>query len=135
MPHNVLGCVFLSTPFLALRERAGSVLFGQAIAIVLWVAWLALLQPLFENTEVKNLIFGFACATFFMIVWKLAQHSKQPISERITAQQTADLPNGNYLFLRSTGDEAAAALSFAQFSLWMSTQLSRPFFSRLDVPT
>src|ERR1700730_1295989 len=131
MPPNVLGCVFLSTPFLALRERAGLILFGQARDIVLWVAWLTLLQPLFENTEVKDLIYGFAFATVFMIVWKLAQHSKQPISGRITAQQTADLPNGNYLFLRSTGDEAAAALSFAQFSLWLSTQLSRPFFSRL----
>jgi hypothetical protein len=51
-------------------------------------------------------------------------------------RQTADLPPGNYLFLRCSGDEAAAALSATQFIAWLSAKLSqalellmRPAFS------
>jgi hypothetical protein len=42
-------------------------------------------------------------------------------------RQTADLPSANYLFLRFSGDEAAAALSAAQFIAWLSVKLSQAF--------
>jgi len=37
------------------------------------------------------------------------------------------LPAGNYLFLRCSGDEAAAALSAVQFVAWLGTKVSRLF--------
>lgn len=40
-------------------------------------------------------------------------------------QQTADIPDGNYLFLRCSGDEAAAALSVAQIVAWAATKTSQ----------
>ena len=40
-------------------------------------------------------------------------------------QQTADIPAGNYLFLRCSGDEAAAALSALQFIAWLAMKASR----------
>jgi hypothetical protein len=55
--------------------------------------------------------------------------------EQSIRQQTADIPAGNYLFLRCSGDEAAAALSAAQFIAWLGMKASkildllcRPFF-------
>jgi len=51
-------------------------------------------------------------------------------------QQTADIPAGNYLFLRCSGDEAAAALSAVQIIAWgavktsnMLALLTRPLFN------
>jgi hypothetical protein len=40
-------------------------------------------------------------------------------------RQTAELPPGNYLFLRCSGDEAAAGLSAAQFIAWLSVKVSQ----------
>src|SRR5262245_17052274 len=40
-------------------------------------------------------------------------------------QQTADIPAGNYLFLRCSGDEAAAALSAAQIIAWGAIKISK----------
>jgi hypothetical protein len=45
--------------------------------------------------------------------------------EQAIREQTADIPAGNYLFLRCSGDEAAAALSAAQFIAWLSIWVSR----------
>ena len=54
-------------------------------------------------------------------------------------QQTADIPAGNYLFLRCSGDEAAAALSALQFIAWLAMKgsrflelVTRPFFALLN---
>jgi alpha-beta hydrolase superfamily lysophospholipase len=44
--------------------------------------------------------------------------------EQSIRQQTADLPAGNYLFLRCSGDEAAAALSATQFIAWLGIKAS-----------
>jgi hypothetical protein len=57
-------------------------------------------------------------------------------TEHVIQQQTADIPDGRYLFLRCSGDEAAAALSSAQFIAWLGAKVSallaqqiRPLFS------
>jgi hypothetical protein len=51
--------------------------------------------------------------------------------EQSIRQQTADIPAGNYLFLRCSGDEAAAALSAAQFIAWLGVW----FFTKLGLLT
>jgi len=38
----------------------------------------------------------------------------------VISQQTVDLPHGNHLFLRATGDEAAAVLATSQSLAWIS---------------
>jgi hypothetical protein len=57
------------------------------------------------------------------LLFIIFRKERDPQKNRIK-QQTARLPQGEYLFLRSSGDEAAAALSFAQFSMWAATKLS-----------
>jgi hypothetical protein len=49
----------------------------------------------------------------------------QKLAEQSKRQQTVDMPAGNYLFLRCSGDEAAAALSAAQFIAWLGIKVSR----------
>ena len=45
--------------------------------------------------------------------------------EQTIRQQTADIPAGNYLFLRCSGDEAAAGLSASQLVAWLGMKASR----------
>jgi hypothetical protein len=69
--------------------------------------------------------------------WFFFKRASRPHQmEQSIRQQTADIPAGNYCFLRCSGDEAAAALSFAQFIGWLGMWvpkllglLTRPLFS------
>ncbi|OCK55067.1 hypothetical protein LMTR3_09890 [Bradyrhizobium sp. LMTR 3] len=58
-----------------------------------------------------------------------ADNQRAALMVRALQQETVELPAGNYLFLRSFGDEAAAGLSFAQFAVWIATKLSRVFLA------
>jgi hypothetical protein len=51
--------------------------------------------------------------------------NSEKLLEKVHRRQTAELPLGNYLFLRCSGDEAAAGLSFAQFIAWLSMRVSQ----------
>jgi hypothetical protein len=48
------------------------------------------------------------------------------LRRQVRSQQTVQLPRGNYIFLRATGDEAAAALSTIQAIAWI---FHRAFYS------
>ena len=50
----------------------------------------------------------------------------------IAEHQTVNLPSGNYLFLRASGDEAAAALSASQAIAWAANKAFREFASWLS---
>lgn len=65
----------------------------------------------------------------FVLLTNTFNNSKKGLNE-IIQQQTADIPDGRYLFLRCSGDEAAAGLSSAQFIAWLglkTTQLLNKF--------
>ena len=70
--------------------------------------------------------FWWGLALFAAIVWLSMFLFRNPrkLVEQSIRQQTADIPTGNYLFLRCSGDEAAAALSAAQFIAWVGTKVS-----------
>ena len=118
MPSNVLGCIFLSTPFVALKARRGAVKIALASFIVLWSAFYAI------NYQLR--LPGWLSGALSAIITALLGVKKvdySSLERRIAEEQTASLPSGNYLFLRSSGDEAAAGLSFAQISAWVSSKL------------
>jgi hypothetical protein len=132
----ISGCAFLSTPFIAIRNRQYGVdlaeaaaLFPAAIAaLALFVVYL-LLNRLSE--DVAFAYFGVmfllsVIAITFAVIFVKSDRFRDVMKERtriLVERQTADLPNGNYLFLRCSGDEAAAALSAVQFSAWLSDRI------------
>ena len=122
MPSNVLGCIFLSTPFVALKARRDAVQIALASFIVLWSRF----TPLTIDCSFPVGFPALSSATVVALLGvKRVDYSS--LERRIAEEQTASLPSGNYLFLRSSGDEAAAALSFAQFSTWISSKLVAMF--------
>lgn len=56
------------------------------------------------------------------VVLKQVVENKLP--DKLRQHSTADIPSGNYLFLRATGDEAAGFLSMSQFLAWLVEVLS-----------
>jgi hypothetical protein len=130
---RLAGVAFLSTPFVALRMRPGvetsalSVsisLFIAAFATLTWLVWTAMLI----GTNAFGIEFGLLAwygpivaliAMFFcalVLFQKYAQHFLvSRLQHAVATHETARLGSGNFLFLRSSGDEAAVALSFAQF--------------------
>jgi hypothetical protein len=84
---------------------------------------------------------GWAIASAILILIGLPfkRASNPQKMEQAIRQQTADIPVGNYLFLRCSGDEAAAALSTAQLVAWAGNKVfrflrlvTRPFFLVFD---
>jgi hypothetical protein len=126
MPSNVLGCIFLSTPFVALKARKDAVKIALA-------AYMVLLSAIFAITSVLHLPpwFFSVLSTIIIPMLGVQEVDYSALERRISEEQTASLPSGNYLFLRSSGDEAAAGLSFAQFSTWISSKLLAMFLLRL----
>jgi hypothetical protein len=145
------GCAFLSTPFVAIRPRRDAF---RLIGLLLFFPNLALLSLWSEITKVRpdlsslekmneyftspiptsariwdSLFFLFVCcvvAAFAGLVAVFIKRASAPQKmEQSIRQQTADIPAGNYLFLRCSGDEAAAALSAAQFIAWLGTKVSQ----------
>jgi hypothetical protein len=113
------GCAFLSTPFIAMRPRNKE------------IAWAVLFLPLMAATfiwnEISNLLvveIGLILAICFLILVSKV-YGTQKFLERTIRQQTADIPPGNYFFIRYSGDEAAAALSFFQFINWLNMKASK----------
>src|SRR5262249_41133789 len=113
----------LSTPFVALKARSGAVKILLASFLVLWSAFYTLNYrwslPFWLSGPLSGIIPG------LLLGAKRVDYSL--LERRIAEEQTASLPNGNYLFLRTSGDEAAAALSFAQISAWASSKLLAMF--------
>jgi hypothetical protein len=113
------GCAFLSTPFIAMRPR------NKAIASALLFLPLIGLGTYWEeagNTAIMIAI-GLVLASICISVNQEAYSSRKLL--QTIRQQTADIPPGNYFFIRCSGDEAAAALSAAQFINWLNMKASK----------
>jgi pimeloyl-ACP methyl ester carboxylesterase len=140
---TLAGCAFLSTPFVAIRPRREALRLMAILLIFPVLAFLGLwcFQGLSNDEWLEaNAVYFFGVLLVFGIV-KLAMvffikraTDPQKLVEQSIRQQTANIPAGNYLFLRCSGDEAAAALSAGQFIAWLGMKtskilelLSRPF--------
>jgi hypothetical protein len=141
---TLAGCAFLSTPFVAIRPRkeAHWLMFSLLYPLYfvfssLWreiasPEWRWSIQEISNKTseELTPVLlfqsFGFlVVAAILFFAFMLFRRSSDPQKVELSIrQQTADVPAGNYLFLRCSGDEAAAALSAAQFIAWLGVKVS-----------
>jgi pimeloyl-ACP methyl ester carboxylesterase len=141
------GCAFLSTPFVAIRPRREAYQLISALILFLYIPFASLWKAITEErpdhptmekiTERLNapiitsadLFAIFVAGVVAALVWwasvSLKKASAAQNVELAIRQQTADIPAGNYLFLRCSGDEAAAALSAAQIVAWAATKTSQ----------
>ncbi|WP_375764534.1 alpha/beta fold hydrolase [Bradyrhizobium sp. Pha-3] len=141
------GCAFLSTPFTAIRPRREAFQLISALIFFLLIPyaslWNAITEgrpdlstmekiaehlnsPIITSTKLFTILVSFIVAG---LVWWVSVSLKKASAaqnvELAIRQQTADIPAGNYLFLRCSGDEAAAALSAAQIIAWAATKTSQ----------
>jgi hypothetical protein len=144
---TLAGCAFLSTPFVAIRPRREAIrltlvliMFPVLAFTGLWMHNIlvyeddGLVWP--QSDLVYFSVFGLVAAIVGLaVVFIRRAGDPQKLMEQSIRQQTANIPAGNYLFLRCSGDEAAAALSAGQFIAWLGMKaskipelLSRPFF-------
>ena len=141
---RLTGAAFLSTPFIAARIRpdwrqliAG---LGVAIAILVFTALVAFSSYLDFHYQwsyveipippsVVALLASLCFASF--VVAELARRAaigwgnwiSKKVDAAIRIHETARLPAGRNIFLRATGDEAAAALAIGQFAIWLLGKL------------
>ena len=140
------GCAFLSTPFIAIRPRQNVLQLYYVMGIFISAFVLALMLYLtigapkpFHHQDYVVLIYGAASPLVALALWLgyefvARRGSGDRLQGKTIREQTADLPDGNYLFLRCSGDEAAAALSAAQFIVWTSIKanaMSRLYLSEV----
>ena len=141
------GCAFLSTPFVAIRPRREAFRFITLLIFFPYVAWVSCLLNEIRNSGhnvsaiTSDQLFGvFVVCVVGALLWLALVFIKRASTpEKVNQsirQQTADIPAGNYLFLRCSGDEAAAALSAAQIIAWAAIKtskmlelLTRPIFN------
>jgi pimeloyl-ACP methyl ester carboxylesterase len=147
LTRAVSGYVFLSTPFVAIRPRRRLHGFFQTttflFCLFLIICWTGMFDPAsVELFEVSAFSIGMwtllLTAAILTVITSDKRLSLENVIDTSVKQQTADLPDGTYLFLRCSGDEAAAALSTAQFIAWISTQAAHwiaGIFSFINRPT
>jgi pimeloyl-ACP methyl ester carboxylesterase len=136
-PHlrdAVSGCAFLSTPFIAIRIRplwpalvtalvaaCGVIAFFLSAALGGLVLWWKLSDV--ESALFQALLGFTGCivigVTVAVLLWvKATPWMMQLVNHRVLRQiaknETANLPPGRYLFMRASGDEAAALLGTSQ---------------------
>jgi hypothetical protein len=151
------GCAFLSTPFVAMRPRREAARLLIVLLLFPFITFVSLwnetmkprtkLSPfevpysdivMDDLAQAPMYLFGIVLvAIIARLIWvyfKKASASHKV--EQSIQEQTADIPAGNYLFLRCSGDEAAAVLSAAQFIAWLGMRatsilksLTRPLFT------
>jgi hypothetical protein len=156
---TLAGCAFLSTPFVAIRARKETVrliwaliLFPYIALLSVWNEWSEVKHP-FRDIPIEEAvplkaylppILGTVVFTAIALLFAfIVQKAKEPHRvEQAIRQQTADIPAGHYLFLRCSGDEAAAALSFTQFIAWLAMKtfkileiVTRPYVDIYNVRT
>jgi hypothetical protein len=129
LSKTLAGCAFLSTPFVAIRPRS------QAESIILIIV----LFPVVLLALLWSFVSGSAHGTAYVIGAALISalipgcmylvrriYTPEKILRDASHQQTANIPaKGEYLFLRCSGDEAAAVLSAAQFIAWLAMKVSQ----------
>lgn len=135
------GCVFLSTPFIAMKAQPNLIDRVRLFAYILWlmlqvsvlfVAYklLALAGCTSQSYVILltiNLLFGMyllhSCRSY-QFFEKIADRKRKEVDEIVQARNSCDLPAKPYLFLRYSGDEALFGLSFAQSVAYMLNQVS-----------
>jgi hypothetical protein len=114
------GCAFLSTPFIAMRPRNQAIASAVLFPLMFAFGW-------YWN-EV-GLTFEWTTVAIFLVLVSICvlvdQEAYFGKLQQTIRQQTADIPPGNYFFIRCSGDEAAAALSAAQFINWLNMKASK----------
>jgi pimeloyl-ACP methyl ester carboxylesterase len=129
------GCAFLSTPFIAIRPRNQAAVLFSAVCFVLIYALSAFFpytySYLLGGDYLRNALlfipitFGLCAALGWVTYSTISKFaSPEKLSEEARRGQTADIPPGKYLFLRCSGDEAAAGLT-AQLIAWVGVKLSQ----------
>jgi pimeloyl-ACP methyl ester carboxylesterase len=138
---SLAGCAFLSTPFVAIRPRKNAVRLLSLLLCFPFFAFLSLWNKImkpqsdlpldapmgerFMDLIKQGPVYTFGIAIVAFAGWLYFKWASAPgTAEQSIRLQTADIPAGNYLFLRCSGDEAAAALSAAQFIAWLSIKVS-----------
>jgi hypothetical protein len=148
---TLAGCAFLSTPFVAIRPRRQALRLMTLLILFPYLAFVSIAREITSPyhdmpIEVDKSFMELAPAYLFQffilgiglaIVWLAMFFFKRASDPHKVEQwqQTADIPPGHYLFLRCSGDEAAAALSAVQFIAWLAMKgsrllelVTRPFF-------
>jgi pimeloyl-ACP methyl ester carboxylesterase len=115
------GCAFLSTPFIAMRPRnkaiAHAVFFFLVLAFQFYFA---------QGAGVNSLVWILGSVVLIISVGLISgSYASRDLLDQTIRQQTADIPLGNYFFIRRSGDEAAAFLSAAQFINWLNMKASK----------
>lgn len=153
LAKRLAGCAFLSTPFVAIRPRPHPVqlllLISYLPFIVSLFLWSAINIPLGSKSRGLGTLgvlpprywLGLILVALVLLIGRFLFKRCLSIEHAVAnaiRQQTADVPEGNYVFLRCSGDEAAAALSTAQFVAWLgvkcSSILDRCKFDRIIRP-
>jgi hypothetical protein len=114
------GCAFLSTPFIAMRPR------NKAIAHAVFFFLLLVFQFYWQLAYISALVWTMGIVVALICITLISKSYGSPnFLEQTIRQQTADIPPGNYFIIRCSGDEAAAALSAAQFINWLNMKASK----------
>jgi hypothetical protein len=136
----IAGAAFLATPFVDARPRPDWPLIATTTAISVTICASALASGGLlcaigaakgSDHDLVGMFFlfvYFAQALFSAsVLFRLSRPSRKfsrlgiaSLAESISCSR---FPEGRYLFLRSTGDEAASALGAAQFASWLMSQL------------
>lgn len=140
------GCAFLSTPFVAIRPRKETlrlvfvlIYLPIAAAMMLWDQIMSPHEPSYfaprrgfmdwlweRQPSTLWWALGLVAAILMSILLYFSKASKpHRLMEQSMRQETANIPDGNYFFVRCSGDEAAAALSAVQFIAWLGIKVSK----------
>jgi pimeloyl-ACP methyl ester carboxylesterase len=112
----ISGCAFLATPFIAIRPRRDAHEVFTPMSMYLFSVAVAMMP----DSEIPFLSLSsgvhWLCTALAFLAWSYVFFFVDRTRAKILVQeavrdQTADLPVGNYAFVRCSGDEAAAALS------------------------
>lgn len=137
--ESVAGCAFLSTPFVAMRPREYPRSYLIGLGFLLYLGLIFLLSTLFpaafSPADISaswdldywtGLMIRMAPNAVLIGVFAFSLPAEK-MAQRSIHNQTVDCnPPADSLFLRFTGDEAAAAMSALQFFAWVSIKVSKP---------
>src|SRR5262245_7574025 len=134
------GCAFLSTPFIAIRARRKAFWLMVLLLFFPCLFFMKIIPPPYYDISPPErldlpywssahwfylFITIIGVAIFSLALFFVKRASDPHKVEQAIRQQTADIPPGHYLFLRCSGDEAAAGLAAFQAIAWLGMKGSR----------
>jgi pimeloyl-ACP methyl ester carboxylesterase len=136
--NTLAGCAFLSTPFVAIRPRRNAFRLMALLLFFPYIFFMNIIPPPYYDTLPPEdlplwtsadlfhwFIMSVGIAIYFLALFFIKKASDPHKVEQSIREQTADIPAGKYLFLRCSGDEAAAALSAVEFIAWLGMKAAR----------